>query len=156
MPSYELRYLFRVFFADGVEYRQTPDDTAYLAEQGSAFTDVLHLQSRGARLVAFALADAASGTPIAAVHLDTGHFELGGHEFYAGEAGLDDPTIERRLIYYRQVRQVREQDFDTTTGDAVGAWRESTHVRYVIGWQATLHDGSPQGRNVQHVIALDG
>jgi hypothetical protein len=146
-----LKYLFRVYFAD-CDYEQTPEDRATIAPQGSAFSDVMHLERGGHQLVAFALVDAATGESLAAVHLDTGHFELGGHEFYAGADGLDDPTIERRVIYYRQVRQIREQDMDTTTGEPVGAWRESTHTRYVIGWQATLANG----RNVQHVIALDG
>lgn len=154
----ELTYLFRAIFTDSV-YDQSPDDTARLAARGSCFTDVLWVQEHSTeRLRIFALCiptlpgEPESGMqPVAAVHLTDGHFELGGNEFYAGADGLDDPAIERRLIYYRQVRQVREQDVDARTGAALSEWRDSTHIRYVIGWQATIN-----GRNVQHVIALDG
>ena len=150
-----LTYVFVAYFDSTLGhtriYAQTQDDSAYIADYGTAFTDVLHLQEIGAKLLAFALHDAETNTPVAAVHLDTGHFELGGNEFYAGVEGLDDPAIERRLVYFRQVQQIRSQEVDTATGEAVNDWREETRIRYVIGWQATVN-----GANVQHMIALDG
>lgn len=131
-----LTYLFRVYFADGATYEQTPEDVAQLAERGSAFSDVLHLERvQGKQVAVFALCNS-DGVPVAAVHLDTGHFELAGNEFYAGTDGLAE-DVTRRLIYYRQ----------QVTSD----WRHTTHTRYVIGWQATIN-----GRNIQHVIGLDG
>lgn len=146
-----LTYLFRAYFSDGYVHEQTQDDAATLAVSGTAFSDVLYVERLGNTLIAFSLADAETGELIAAVHLDTGHMELGGNEFYAGVEGLDDPNVERRLIYFRQVQQIRSQEVNTATGEAVNDWREETRIRYVIGWQATI-----DGRNVQHVIALDG
>jgi hypothetical protein len=138
-----LAYQFRAFFVDGTTYDQAPDDEARLADHGSAFSDVLHLLAQGAELSAFALCGP-DGQPVAAVHLDTGHFELGGHEFWSGE-GL--PATKPELVYYRLVTRTRSQDVDATTFEPLSEWSESVHTRYVIGWEA---DG------VRHVIGLDG
>jgi hypothetical protein len=135
-----LAYLFRAYFTDGSTYDQAPDDAARIADHGSAFSDVL---LRADDLSAFALCGP-DGQPVAAVHLDTGHFELGGHEFWTGE-GL--PAAKPQLVYYRLVTRTRSQDVDATTFEPLSEWSEAVHTRYVIGWEA---DG------VRHVIGLDG
>lgn len=124
----DLAYRFRAYFADGDFYTQSEDDSPSIAPEGSSFTDVLNLQAQGKQLVAFALIPAGGEEPIAAVHLDTGHFELGGHEFWAGEPGED-----HSLVYHRTVTRTRSMDVDAVTLEELGEWRESTHVRYVIG-----------------------
>jgi hypothetical protein len=138
----DLTYLFRAYFADGLVYEQTADDTSQIAPSGSAYSDVLFLQQQGHTLVAFALCR--DGEPAAAVHLETGHFELGGNEFWVGESG---EGVDRSLIYHRQVSRVRQQDVDAATGEPRSEWRESVQVRFVLGWEA---DG------MQHTIGLDG
>lgn len=144
-----LTYLFRVYFADGDTYEQAPEDVAQHADRGSAFTDVLYLEREQSKQIAvFALCNG-DGVPVAAVHLTDGHFEVSGSEFWAGTKGLAE-DVTRRLIYYRLVTHERSMDIDTATGEELSGWRETTHTRYVIGWQATI-----DGRNVQHVIALD-
>jgi hypothetical protein len=152
-----LTYLFRAHFTDGTTYQQKPDDKARLNHprkgEGSAFTDLLYLTERKRNpktVAAFALCDP-QGQGIAAVHLETGHFELCGNGFYAGEDGLGalPPGAERRLVYFRVVTQERTQSF--VDGEPLGASTDVTRIRYFLGWQATIN-----GRNVQHVIGLDG
>ena len=156
MPSTELAYLFRAYFADGTTFDQTPADKARLKHprkgSGSAFTDLLYLIERKRarkQLVAFALCDLQM-QPLVAVHLADGHFELGGNEFWAGQDARGVLDIEqRRLNYYREVMQIASAD--VADGKPSGAWRYETRVCYFVGWQVTL-----DGRNVQHIIGIDG
>lgn len=135
-----MKYLFRAYFADGTVIAQTDEDRSLLAEGRSAYTDVVLLQAAGKELTLFALC--LDGEPVAAVHLDDGHFELGGNEFWIG----DNQSGARELVYYRQVKRNREMDIDSATLEELGEWREWTETRFVIGWEA---DG------VQHTIGLD-
>jgi hypothetical protein len=152
-----LSYLFRAYFTDGSSFEQKPEDTARLNHkrkgEGSAYTDLLYLTERKRNpktVAAFALCDP-EGQGIAAVYLETGHFELCGNGFYAGDDGLGalPPSVERRLVYFRVVTQERTQSF--VDGEPLGASTDVTRIRYFLGWQATIN-----GRNVQHVIGLDG
>jgi hypothetical protein len=156
-----LTYLFRAHFTDGSVFDQTQDDTARLSHPrkgtGSSFTDLLWLLEHGGRhrkgktLAAFELRKPKARKPFAAVHLDTGRFEVNGIDFSVSEDDLETASsTERRLIYYRLVTRHRSADFDNT-GAQFSEWRERVETRFVIGWQATL-----DGRNVQRTIGLDG
>lgn len=144
-----MRYLFRAYFADGETFDQSEDDTARLPHdrigQGSSYTDLLWLiEHEEKRVAAFALCE--HGEPVAAAHLDTGVFEIGGNQFYAGQDGLD-PGVLRKLMYFRQVTRERTQAVDTTTGEPIGDWAETVYTRYYIGWQTG---------DVQQIIGIDG
>lgn len=148
-----LVYLFRAYFADGATFDQTPDDTARIeahgrAGVGSSYTDLLYLVAQGQQVIAFALLNS-DGVAVAAVHLDTGTFELGGNAFYAGDDAIDG-EIARELVYFRLMQQIRSQTVDPITGEAVSDWQETTVTRYFLGWRATV-----AGREVCHVIGIE-
>jgi hypothetical protein len=156
MPSkIKLAYLFRAYFADGSTFDQNKADRARLDHArkgtGSSYTDLLHLlEVEGKQLVAFALCTR-DGQAIAAVHLDDGHFELGGNGFWTGDdcRGPLSAGVERRLIYYRSMLQIATTA--VVDGEPSGKRHEETRVSYFFGWQVT----TPDGRNVQHVLGFD-
>jgi hypothetical protein len=125
-----MKYLFRVKFADGQIYEQSPDDLSKLEPTRSSFYDILQQEQAGNPPVTFQLFN---GQDYYAVDLIDGHFEVNGAKLW-----LHEPVSNLKLIYFRTV----DAFF------SMGASTSQQIKNYTFGWQV-------RGTDLQKILILN-
>lgn len=130
----DLKYLFSVWYIDGFEFNQTPEDKSLKHKGKSCYTDALEFEKEHGKMIAFALENE---DRFIAVDLLSGIFNVDGKDVILGR---DTPENgEFRPIFFREHHhkfnaQMEEQDHTVT---------------YYLGWQTTI-----DGKNYQEMMGV--
>jgi len=165
-------YLFTAYYDIGngnvEQYEQGSDDRSMLEPEDpkrNAFYDIWYAEPPvrpKEQLYAFRLA-AIDGveTPegvarVIGVNLLTGLFEADGAQFLLHDHLKDDYNQigPMRLIYFRNVAQMKKAVFNTDSGEQVGE-RLGYQLGYLLGWQAVVTKHFKR-RSMQKFISIPG
>ena len=134
-------YSYTAVFEDGTVIEQDRNDEngdrslTRTDGTGSRFTDVLE-KEKESKLISFVIHN---DNYSLGVDLRDGHFELNGVPFFQHRPDQDNYK-DFRIIYYRSVQRVMNQNGEQLSGSATS---------YTVGWQVTHN-----GKNVQRIVSI--
>lgn len=120
----KLKYLFKVVFVDGSEYKQTAEDVSAIDITKSCFYDVVN---SGKKIKTFEIGNFWKRFK---VDLTDGHFEINGETVWLSENPL---PIEKELFFQRQ----NEQDASFLVKESQLVFQKTLghRVAYLLGWE---------------------
>jgi hypothetical protein len=133
-----MNYLFTAYFADGLVYKQNPENLSTRFEGRSCFTDVLDEQSKGNALVCFELSD---GQNTYSADLTNGQIQIKTPSSFAILVAPSEPLQNFRPIYW--IENV------INLGQTMQVLSRGVRC-FKLGWQANTQEG----KNVQQVIEI--
>jgi hypothetical protein len=129
---FKLKYLFKVDYADGTQFFQTPEDKSTRNETESAFSDVL---TSGKVIRKFSLLSTGltGGEVVASVDLKTGLFEIRGQQF--SFPYLPPAPVLRQVIYDRKHEVDSIVTYQLKTGKPLSFKPGEHRCWYLLGYQ---------------------
>jgi len=131
-----LKWLFRVQFADGSTYNQTPNDKSVIDPKRSEYYDMMEAEKRGKKIRYFSLFEVGT-TNIVSVDLGTGLFFVNKLPVLLESQKLPKLPEKFNLIFYHQVDQNQTMTIQKSTGKVLKT-EQSTHREYFIGWECEI------------------
>lgn len=144
----KLKYLWAAELADGTLERQTPEDISYLDPARNCYYDLIQLTKHGPEKIIRRFSLLSEENTIT-VDLGNGIFYINGLPVLLESEKLPILPDKFDLIYYHQVTQNTNVNFDPKTGEILDREPLPEYREYFLGWQCNIN-----GKNYQQKLAV--